>query len=355
MPKLKAVILVGGPGTRLQPLTDNLPKSMVPVLNRPVMEHTIAYLRQFGIEDIILTLNYLPGAIRDSLGDGSRYGVNLTYCVEEEPLGTAGAVKNTEEFLGAESFVVLNGDIFTDLDIGAMLDFHRENRAMATISLNRVDDPSAFGVVEMEDSGRVTAFIEKPRPEEATTNWINAGTYILEPDVLRDIPANGHYMFERGLFPGLLRRGEPVYGFKHYNYWLDMGTLEMYFKLCMDMADSRFRSPATAELDGSGIRCHPETVIPPDAELTGPVVIDRDCRIGNRVRIAGPVIIGSGCTLEEGVSIKQSVMWRDISVGAGASVNRSILCDGVGIPEKQQIQASVITADKTVPLSLNND
>ncbi|MCJ7604507.1 MAG: NDP-sugar synthase [Dehalococcoidales bacterium] len=354
MQKLKAVILVGGPGTRLQPLTDNLPKSMVPVLNKPVMEHTIAYLKQFGIEDIILTLNYLPDAIRDSLGDGSRYGVNLIYCMEEEPLGTAGAVKNTEEFLDGNSLVVLNGDIFTDLDIGAMLAFHRENRAKATIALNWVDDPSAFGVVEMDDSGRVRAFIEKPPREEATTNWINAGTYILEPDVLRHIPVNEHYMFERGLFPGLLKMGEPVYGFKHHDYWLDMGTLGMYFKLSMDMAESRFRSPAVAEPTGNGIRCHPETAIPPGAELTGAVVIDKDCRIGNNVRINGPVIIGSGCKLEDCVSINRSILWRDISVGAGTAIDRSILCDGVSIPGKQEIQDSVITTEKTAPLSANN-
>ncbi|MCK4274097.1 MAG: nucleotidyltransferase family protein, partial [Dehalococcoidales bacterium] len=206
MQKLTAVILVGGPGTRLQPLTDDRPKSVLPVLNKPFMEHFIAYLRQYGIEDIILTLSYLPDVIREYLGDGSRYGVHLTYCLEEEPLGTAGAVKNAEAYLG-NTFFVLNGDVFTDMDLGDMLAFHRENKAKATISLTWVDDPSAFGVVETDSEKRVKQFIEKPPLAEATTNWINAGTYILEPEVLEYIPANTHYMFERGLFPHLLGTG----------------------------------------------------------------------------------------------------------------------------------------------------
>ena len=154
LPNIKAVILVGGPGTRLQPLTDNIPKSLVPVLNRPFMEHTFAYLKHYGIEDIILTLNYLPETIRDYFGDGSQVGVRLSYYIEEEPMGTAGAVKNAEERLD-NTFVVLNGDVFSDIDLADMLAYHRKNRAAATISLKWVDDPSAFGVVETDDNGRL--------------------------------------------------------------------------------------------------------------------------------------------------------------------------------------------------------
>ena len=206
MPKPKAVILVGGPGTRLQPLTYDIPKPMVPILNKTFMEYTLAYLKQFGIEDIILALNYLPGVFHNYFGDGSQFGVRLAYCLEKNPMGTAGAVKNAEQYLNS-TFIVLNGDTFTNLDITDMLALHHNKGAKATISLTWVDNPSAFGVVETDSAQMVKRFIEKPPPGEATTNWINAGTYILEPEVLGHIPTNSHYMFEKGLFPLLLKLG----------------------------------------------------------------------------------------------------------------------------------------------------
>ena len=238
----KAVILVGGPGTRLRPLTYDTPKSMIPVLNKPFMEYTLSYLKQFGVKDIVLTLNYLPDVIQDYFGDGSRFGVRLTYCMENEPLGTAGAVKNAEQYLDS-TFIVFNGDIFTDLDLNDMLDCHRDKGSIATISLNWVDNPSAFGVVETDSNQRVMRFIEKPTPGEANTNWINAGTYFLEPEVLKHVPANRHYMFEKGLFPRLLELGESVYGYPFNGYWLDMGNLEKYLLLNRDLLLSKTNSP----------------------------------------------------------------------------------------------------------------
>ena len=250
MGKMTAVVLVGGPGTRLRPLTDDRPKSLVPVMNRPVMEHTIAYLKRFGIEDIVLTLSYLPDSIMQVFGDGSRYGARLVYCLEKEPLGTAGAVKNAEKYIDS-TFVVLNGDIFTDLDLADMMTFHREQGATATISLSWVEDPSAFGVVET-DNGRVKRFIEKPPRAEATSHWINAGIYVLEPSVLGHIPDGQHYMFEKGLFPRILELGLPVYGYPYRGYWLDMGTPEKYFGVNMDMLSSRLKSPFAAATGPGG-------------------------------------------------------------------------------------------------------
>lgn len=349
---MKAVILVGGPGTRLQPLTDTLPKSMVPVLTVPVMEHTLAYLRRFGIIDIILTLNYLPDAIKDSLGDGSRCGVHLTYCFEEEPLGTAGAVKNTAEFLDDNPFLVLNGDIFTDLDISKMFMFHREHGAAATISLNWVDDPSAFGVVEMNNDNRVQAFIEKPPKEEATSNWINAGTYILEPRVLGYIPENQHYMFERGLYPSLLEQNEPVFGFRHEGYWLDMGTPGKYYCLNVDMLEGKYRSPATSTLGGNGANCHTEAVIDATANLFGPVIIDRGANIGKKVTVNGPAVIGANCLLGEGSTVNASILWENVTVGAHACIDRCIISRDSKIDQEAKVQLQVISPKKTKVLEL---
>ncbi len=349
---MKAVILVGGPGTRLQPLTDNLPKSMVPVLTVPVMEHTLAYLRRFGIEDIILTLNYLPDAIRNVLGDGSRCGVHLTYCMEEEPLGTAGAIKNTIEFLDNNPLIVLNGDIFTDLNINSMYTFHRERGAKATISLHHVEDPSAFGVVDMDNTNRVKAFIEKPKKEEAPSKWINAGTYILEPEVLDYVPAGQHYMFERGLYPDLLQKGEPVYGYQHQGYWLDMGTPGKYYTLNMDLLESRYHSPATDNLAGDGAHCHPEAVIDATANLFGPAVIDRGAQIGKKVTINGPTVIGSGCRIEEGATIDASILWENITVAARAHVDRCIISHNAIVDENTEVRLKVISPDSTKNLEI---
>jgi mannose-1-phosphate guanylyltransferase/phosphomannomutase len=216
------------------------------------MEHTFAYLKHYGIEDIVLTLNYLPDTIKEHFGDGRRFGVNLSYYIEEEPLGTAGAVKNAEELLD-NTFVVLNGDVFTDIDLADMLAFHRGNNAAATISLKWVDDPSAFGVVETDNTGRVQRFIEKPPASEATTNWINAGIYILEPGVLNLVPAGTHYMFERGLFPALLDSGERVFGYTFSGYWMDTGTLEYYYSLNKDLLLSKTGSALLGKLDAATV------------------------------------------------------------------------------------------------------
>jgi len=347
---MKAVILVGGPGTRLQPLTDNRPKSMVPVLNSPIMEHTLAYLKQFGIEDIILTLSYLPDVIQDYFGDGSRCGVHLTYCLEKEPRGTAGAVKNAEAYLDS-SFFVLNGDVFTDMDLADMLAFHRKKEAMATISLTWVDNPSAFGVVETDVNQRVKRFIEKPPLMEATTNWINAGTYILEPEVLKHMPANRHYMFENGLFPHLLSVGAPVSGYPYRGYWLDMGTLEKYFSLNTDLLLSRISSPLIHDFKKGGVNHGPGVNIHPSAVLTPPVMIDSGCLIGRGVHVKGPAVMGRDCRLEDGASVENVIMWDDVSIGANSRLTRCIVGSNTVIGNNQNVENQVITPSQNVPLS----
>ncbi|MCK4863613.1 MAG: NDP-sugar synthase, partial [Dehalococcoidales bacterium] len=346
---LTAVILVGGPGTRLQPLTNDRPKSVLPVLNKPFMEHFIAYLRQYGIEDIILTLSYLPDVIREYLGDGSRYGVRLTYCLEEEPLGTAGAVKNAEAYLD-NTFFVLNGDVFTDMDLGDMLAFHRENKAKATISLTWVDDPSAFGVVETDGEKRVKQFIEKPPLAEATTNWINAGTYILEPEVLEHIPSNTHYMFEKGLYPRLLDTGAPVYGYPYRGYWLDMGTPEKYFSLNVDLLSSKINSPLVSIAEQNGICYSRDAVVHPSVVVTAPVVIDSGSRVGRGVHIRGPVVIGRDCHLEDGASIENAVLWNNVNIGAGARLSQCIISSDINISSNQDVVNCIVTPSQTVPL-----
>ncbi len=340
----KAVILVGGEGTRLHPLTHNTPKPMVPVLNRPFLEHTIAYLRKYGIENIILASSYLPEVIQNYFGDGSKLGARLTYTVENNPLGTAGAVKNAEQYLDS-TFVVFNGDIFTDFNIGDMLAFHQHKGAKATIALTWVDNPSAFGLIETDRNERVKRFVEKPSPDQVTTNWINAGIYILEPEVLDYVPANSHYMFERGLFPFLLKKDEPVYGYTLNDYWLDMGTPEKYLLLNQDLLLLKVKSALIDDLSRNKVRCDKETTIHPSAKITGPAVIGSGCQIDQRAHIKGPVVIGADCYIGKSASIEETVLWRGAKIGAGVSLKNCVIGSNTSIDDNDQIINRVVTPD----------
>lgn len=340
---LKAVILVGGQGTRLQPLTFYVPKPMVPVLNRPFLEHTVAYLKRYGVPEVVLAISYLPEVIRDYFGEGQGQGTAIKYAIEVEPLGTAGAVKNAEQYLDG-TFIVLNGDIFSQIDIAEMLKFHRQNKAKATIALTWVDNPSAFGVVETDESGRVKRFIEKPAPGTAATHWINAGAYILEPEVMARVPAGQPYMFERGLFPRMLEAGEPVYGYTFRGYWLDMGTIDKYLRLNCDLLLGAVQSHLV-KLADSGISCDDSASISASAQIYGPVLIGRGAKIGDRTRIIGPVVIGEDCTIGEEACIKSAVLWSETDIGAGAKLENCVIGSQTSIRRQASVQRCVITAN----------
>ena len=337
----KAVILVGGEGTRLRPLTNGIPKPMLPVLNHPFLEHTIYYLSKHGITEIVLALSYLPEVIKKHFGDGQRLGVQLHYVLEDSPLGTAGAVKNAEKYLDS-TFVVLNGDIFTGLDIAAMFDFHVKTKAKATIALTWVDNPCAFGVVETDSNHRIQRFVEKPLPDEANTNWINAGVYILEPEVLEQVPEKVHYMFERGLFPHLLELGETMCGYQFRGQWLDMGTPEKYLGLNCDLllADDK---PAFIGRPGEkGLYCAGDAIIHPSAQIDGPVVIAGRSRIGPRVRIKGPVVLGPDCAIGHGAVLEMAVLWQGVTIGEGSVLKKCVIGNGAKIQPKERIIGRVI-------------
>ncbi|MBI2830945.1 MAG: NDP-sugar synthase [Chloroflexi bacterium] len=328
---MKAVILVGGKGTRLRPLTNNLTKAMVPVLNRPFLEHALRYLKKHGVDEVILAMGYLPDPIQEYFGDGSRLGIKLIYMVEETPLGTAGAVKNAEQLLD-DTFVVLNGDILTNIDLTAMIKRHFEVRPRASIALTRVDNPTLYGVVETDSSEMVKRFIEKPAPDKVTSHMINAGIYILEPDVLKNVPPATPFMFERQVFPTLLENGQPVLSYPSDAYWIDIGTPEKYLKVHFDLLlawDSSLRK----------IRIEGRSKIDPGAVIEGPVLIAGDCVVEEQAQLKGPVVLGAGCYLAKEAVVEGAVLWPNSRVGRGALLTNSILGansvieDGVSIPE----------------------
>ncbi len=314
---MKAVILIGGEGTRLRPLTCHTPKAIVPILNRPYLEHQLRYLSKHGIKDIILAMGYLPHLIQDCLGDGSRFGVQMTYLMEKSPLGTAGAVKNAETLL-SEPFLVFNGDILTEIDLSDMIMRHREIRPKASIALTPVDNPTLYGVVETNAAGRVKRFVEKPKREEVTSNMINAGIYIFEPEVLAHIPASRHFMFEHHLFPLLLDMGEPILSYPSAAYWIDIGTPEKYLKANHDLLLKL----------GKEVRAEGKVQVHATARIEGPALIAEGCSIGADARLKGPLAIGGGCEIGDGAVLEGAVLWHGVKVGKGAVLRNCVACSG---------------------------
>ncbi len=342
---MKAVILVGGQATRLLPLTCNIPKAMLPVLNIPFLEHVIRYLSKHQIKDIILAQGYLAQPIESYLGDGSQLGVKLNYITEDTPLGTAGAVKNAEKYLD-ETFLMLNGDIFTDLDITAMIKHHLERKAKATIALTPVDDPTSYGLTETDAEGRITRFLEKPKQSQVTTNMINAGTYVLEPEILAPMPPQTKVSIEREVFPLLLEQGKPVYAYSSSAYWIDMGTPEKYLRLHRDLLSGK--SSQYAPASPGEVVIGEQGDIHPTARIKGPAVIGNNCTIGRNVKLTGPVVIGSGCTILEDTVIKGSIIWQNVQLGQRVNLRNSIIADNCCLNTDSTIEDSILSDNVTV-------
>ncbi|MGA9047887.1 MAG: NDP-sugar synthase [Dehalococcoidia bacterium] len=338
---MKAIILVGGEGTRLRPLTYSVVKSMVPVVNRPFIEHVILMLAKHGIDEIVLAMGYKPDSIFEYFRTSGKLDIKLTYSLEEKPLGTAGAVKYAGSQVN-ETFFVLNGDVFTDIDYTDMLNYHKSKKAKATIALTKVEDPTKFGVVETDQNGRVQRFIEKPSWDKVTGHWINAGVYVLEPDVLNYIPEGVFYMFERGVFPEMLEKGEPVYAYSSDAYWIDMGTPEKYHELNCNILGGNCTSPLH---NGSQIVIDSSSKVHPTAHITAPVIIGGNCVIEEGVELTGPVVMGKGCLIKKGALIENSLLWDNVIVGKNASIINSILATGVKIKDKARLEGQTLNQE----------
>ncbi len=307
---MRAVVLVGGLGTRLRPLTTDLPKQMLPILDRPMIEHVVGHLATHGIDEVVLSLGFLPGAFLDAYPDGRCAGVPLTYAVEPEPLDTAGAIRFAAEDAGIEeTFLVLNGDVLTDLAVDELILFHRASGAEATVSLTPVDDPSRYGVVPTDADGRVTGFIEKPPADEAPCNWINAGTYVLEPSVLQRIPPGRRVSVEREVFPAMADAGT-LFGFRSECYWVDTGTPETYLDVQLDLMDG-VRGPARSGVDDAA-EVHTGAMV--RRSVIGPGAV-----VAEGARVCDSVVM-AGSNIGEGAVVDGSLVGRDASIGSDAQV-----------------------------------
>jgi len=340
---MQALILAGGEGTRLRPLTIHTPKPIVPLANRPFLSYQIALLKRAEIKDITLSLSYQPNKIEGIFGDGEDLGLRIHYVVEATPMGTAGAYKYSQERLN-QTTIVFNGDILTDIDIAELVAYHREKKAVATVALAPVENPSVYGLVEAGADGRVRRFVEKPKPEEITCNTINAGIYVLEPSVLHYIPAGEKFSFEYQLFPALLAAKEQFYAYEWPGYWIDIGAPQRYLQANMDLINGRLKTfdvtrsaPALNEADAGTIKIDARSVIDPSCVLKPGVEITNsalgpNCLIEERVKIENSVLL-AGTRVGKAAEISDSVTGKSCLIGRNAKVTNATLGDKTSLTD----------------------
>ncbi len=343
---MKIVIMAGGEGTRLRPLTCNIPKPMVPIANKPIMEYTLELVNKFGITDIAVTLQYMPEIIKDYFGSGRDFGVNIRYFTENSPLGTAGSVKNAEDFLD-DTFVVISGDALTDVDLDNAIEFHKKNQALATLVLTKVNVPLEYGVVVTDNSGRITRFLEKPSWGEVFSDTVNTGIYILEPEILKMLNKSETIDFSKDLFPYILKSGLPIYGYTTKSYWCDIGDLKAYYHAHMDV----FEGKVKVKLEGSkhnDIWIGEGSEIDPDSIIKGPALIGKKAKIKKGVVIEPFSVIGDNCILEENCSVKRSILWKNCYIGRKAELRGAVVCNKVQIMESSSVFEYSVVGNNSV-------
>ncbi|MGP4002112.1 sugar phosphate nucleotidyltransferase [Streptomyces sp. 8N706] len=339
----EAILLVGGKGTRLRPLTVHTPKPMVPAAGVPFLTHQLARARAAGVEHVVLATSYLAEVFEPYFGDGSSLGLHLEYVTEHEPLGTGGAIRNVASRLRSgpdEPVLIFNGDILTGLDIRALVDTHRTSGADVSLHLTRVEDPRAFGLVPTDAAGRVTAFLEKPQtPEEIVTDQINAGAYVFNRSVIDSIPAGRPVSVERETFPGLLASGAHLQGMVDSTYWLDLGTPQAFVRGSADLVLGRAPSPAVPGRCGDRLVLEGAEVAP-DAKLTGGTVVGPGARVGEGARIDGSTVL-EGAVVEAGAHVQDSLIGARARIGARTVLAGAVIGDGAVIGADNELRDGV--------------
>ena len=343
---MKALILAAGYGKRLEPLTKAVPKPMVPVANKPVMQYNIELLRKYGIKDITAIVHYFPEQVENYFGDGSAFGINLKYSFEEELLGTAGGVKRMSQLAGIDgTFIVISSDILTDVNINRMLTYHKKKKAVATIALTPVSDVTQFGVVMLDEKDKITAFQEKPSKEDARSDLVNTGIYIFEPEILDMI--NGNIRdFGRELFPRLARDRELFYGYKMIEYWNDVGGIEKLKSANSDILQGRVRAEVSAKRVGKSTWLGKGTQVARSAKFEGTIILGDKSIIGENVEVYGNVSIGDKCVIEDGAIISDSVIWSDTHVGKNSRLNKCLVGSWCRLEDNVRIEEGSIISNR---------
>ncbi|MGZ8547703.1 MAG: sugar phosphate nucleotidyltransferase [Sulfuricurvum sp.] len=344
---MKAVIMAGGFGTRIQPLTNSIPKPMLPIMNRPMMEHTIISLRDLGITEFIILLYFKPEVIKEYFKDGSELGITITYVVPDNDYGTAGAVKRAQEYIGDENFIIISGDLVTDFDFQKIFDYHKAKKSKLTITLTSVDNPLEFGVVIANKEGRIEKFLEKPSWGEVFSDTINTGIYIIEPEILDYIPKNENFDFGKDLFPLLMREGVELMAGNAEGYWRDVGNPESYRDVYADILNGKMK----LNLGGKPIKyydgvliCDESTVLDDSIDIIGIVVVGKNVTIKRGTKLNN-VVIGDNVTVGNSSNIRNTVIWNDVSIGRNAKLDGCIICNHNQIGNNITAKAGMILAE----------
>jgi len=345
---MKAVIMAGGFGTRIQPLTSSIPKPMIPLFNRPIMLHVVELLKKHDITDLVMLLYHQPFVIKNFFRDGADFGVKITYVTPLQDMGTAGAVKAAEKYLD-ERFLVISGDLLTDFNLKKIVDFHIDNKAKGTITLTSVKDPLQFGVVITDKEKRITQFLEKPGWGEVISDTINTGIYVLEPEVLASIPDGENFDFSQDLFPAMLKNKDALFGFPAKGYWRDIGNTDSYREAYHDIFKGRINlkiDEPKQDFLGKDLRIGADVTLEHPTGLEGTVVIGDNTQILGDVRIKDSVI-GRNCTIEAGVRLNRCVLWDNSYIKKGARISDSVICSNVRVGQGTVLEEGVIVADET--------
>jgi mannose-1-phosphate guanylyltransferase len=337
---VQAVILVGGEGTRLRPLTSTVPKPVVPLVDRPFIVYMLEWLAHHGVDDIVMSCGFLATAVRNVLGDGSQYGVKLRFVEEPEPRGTAGALKYAEDLL-EDRFLMLNGDVLTDIDLTAQIAQHEATKATATLALVPVDDPTAYGLVPLHEDHAVREFVEKPSADQIDTNLISAGAYVLERSVLDLIPPDRNVSIEREIWPQLV--GDGLYGYPSDAYWLDIGTPERYLQGTFDILEGNVATGVAERLGDSFIAVSDR--VEAEGRIVPPALVDRGCTIAAGAHVGSLVVLGEGVTVGEGASIERSVVLNGAEVGRDCTLRDCIVAAGVRIGEGSTVSGGAVLGE----------
>ncbi|MGI9006106.1 MAG: sugar phosphate nucleotidyltransferase [Streptosporangiaceae bacterium] len=345
---MRAVVMAGGEGTRLRPMTANQPKPLLPVVNKPIMEHVLRLLRRHGFDDTVVTVQFLASMVRNYFGDGEESGLSLQYATEDIPLGTAGSVKNAEDALRDAPFLVISGDALTDIDLSDLVRFHKDHEALVTVALARVPDPLEFGIVIADEDGRIQRFLEKPTWGQVFSDTVNTGIYVMEPEVLAQVPRGESVDWSADVFPSLLDRGAPVYGWVADGYWEDVGTHEAYHRVQADVLSGKVK----ADIDGfevsPGIWVGEGAEVDPDAILTGPLCIGDYAKIEAGAQLREFTVIGSNVVVKEGAFLHRATVHNNVYVGVGSTLRGCVVGKNTDVMASARIEESAVVGDECV-------
>ncbi|MDH7570816.1 MAG: sugar phosphate nucleotidyltransferase, partial [Armatimonadota bacterium] len=344
---MKAVVMAGGEGSRLRPLTCNRPKPLVPVVNKPIMQHILELLGRHGFNDVVGTLHYLADEIETYFGDGSEFGVAMRYAVEETPLGTAGSVKMAERWLRDDAFLIISGDALTDFNLSEAVAFHRSRGAMVTIVLTRVENPLEYGVVITDPDSRIRRFLEKPDWSQVFSDTINTGIYIIEPEVLEYMEPGENYDWSKDIFPRLLRERKPLFGYLAGGYWCDVGSIQAYRQAQYDALRGKVQVEIPGQRNEDDVWIHPTARIEPGARLLGPSVIGSHALVRTGAVVEELTVVGDSCIIEPEAVIHGSVLWSGVYVGDRVRMSGAVLGRGVSIDRASHLVEGAVIGDRT--------